>query len=689
MALEISSREQLEDWLRDEPIEWAQVIAVRAALRVFPLILRGDQSQNHFGTNAWENVVLRSLRAVFVPWAAFRYTNNNIKPFVRGVGFYSFEMEDECKFACRAISDAAVSISNVPDPLEIASRAVSYASFSADGNGTFGGEKQFWASVQQDYYLLKDRNLLPEKLIRQPLWQAGERETRHYLADFPKWVSEPSFVDPHPNQLRLGGTWGLIVQWYLALFDGETSASADSAFGQSADVVLATQPDEFWELSAERQPLNILNDIAEIIEANANVAETWPDRIVSFLDEAKRLVSLDEIREYFRTYDPPPADTTIRGRLSDLASTGTIIRVVKGWYVHPNWYSGSGDLEDDLKEDISSAVENIQPQTPAAYRFGWRDGQIAALPPTDISSDPEGAQIFLDEVRRKGQELQGRLERSNSDPRVKSSVNGLLDVLTDRVEDLRPQLVRSRARSIEADALAFGNAKDGELELFPDAVAALIDLSETVRDLQGCYPQLRDLEAEIAALDLDPSRLDETKENLDQIVEAVQSDIELSDPSAQEALQTVRDIAAEDAPKSVQQKRIGEYALVVRNFLSQVARAALDNAFTREARRLGSEAYDKARPKIVDGMADGLGSMARPATVITIAGVVSIFAGPTGALVAMAAGFGKVDILYKLAVKWMEKKDASSDEAQEQNDAKPDVAPMSDNDLGDGDGVSV
>ena len=689
MTLEISSREQLEDWLRDEPIEWAQVIALRAALRVFPLVLRGNQSQKHFGTKAWENLVLRALHAIFVSWALFRYSDNNINSLDRDEELYAVELEDECMFACRAIVDAAVSTSNALFPLETASRAVGYASFSADGNGTFGGKEQFWAAVQQDCKLLKDHGLLPEKLIRQPLWQTGELEIRHYLADFPKWVSEQPFVDPHPIQLRMGGKWGLIVQWYLALIDGETSVSADSAFGQSADVALATQPEEFWELSPKRQPLNILNDIAEIIQANANIAETWPDRIVSFLDKARRSVSLDEIRAYFRTYDSPPADTTIRGRLSDLASTGTIIRETKGWYVHPNWYIANADFEADLKEDISSALENIQPQTPAAYRFGWRDGQIAALPPTDISNDPEGAQIYLDEVRRKGQALSGRLESSNADPRVKSSIHGLLEVLTERVEDLRPQLVRSCARSIEADALAFGNAKDGELELFPGAVAALIDLSETVRDLQGCYPQLRELEAEIAALDLDPNRLEDARDNLDQIVDAAQSDMELADSSAQEALQTVREIAAEEAPKSVQQKRIGEYALVVRNFLSPVARAALDNAFTREAKRLGSEAYDKARPKIIDGMADGLGSMARPATVIAIAGAVSIFAGPTGALVAMAAGFGKVDVLYKLAVKWMEKKVASSDEAEEHDEDTPDVKPITDNDHGDNDGLSV
>jgi len=35
----IMDPESLELWLEDKPAEWAQVIAVRAALRVFPLVL--------------------------------------------------------------------------------------------------------------------------------------------------------------------------------------------------------------------------------------------------------------------------------------------------------------------------------------------------------------------------------------------------------------------------------------------------------------------------------------------------------------------------------------------------------------------------------------------------------------------------------------------------------------------------
>jgi hypothetical protein len=38
-ALEIKDRKSLRSWLDDKPVEWAQLIALRAALRVFPLVI--------------------------------------------------------------------------------------------------------------------------------------------------------------------------------------------------------------------------------------------------------------------------------------------------------------------------------------------------------------------------------------------------------------------------------------------------------------------------------------------------------------------------------------------------------------------------------------------------------------------------------------------------------------------------
>ena len=80
---------------------------------------------------------------------------------------------------------------------------------------------------------------------------------------------------------------------------------------------------------------------------------------------------------------------------------------------------------DELKADIETAIDNFEPQSPAAYRFEVWDGKIEALPFLDVARDPGEAQIYLDEARRKAEWLKDRLERSNAVGRVKMSVKWL------------------------------------------------------------------------------------------------------------------------------------------------------------------------------------------------------------------------------------------------------------------------
>lgn len=452
------------------------------------------------------------------------------------------------------------------------------------------------------------------------------------------------------------------------------------------DVAIATQPDEFWTVTEDQSAEDILSEIAEIANyrlpnAKHSEGDTFPELIVSFLEEVGRPASLDEIRGYFATFETPPADTTIRGRLSDLARSRRIIRTAPGVYVHPKWHVEDGEAK--LAHAVDEALHNVEAQAPAAYRFCWQDNRLEAAPPADIASDPEGAQILLDETRRKAGSLAERLERSNADKRVLTSVQGLISVLPENVADLRPALLRSRARSVEADAQAYSSPGDEEQFLYPDALAALIDLSETARDLQGYFPSLRELEAEITALAIEPAAVEVVKARLDEIVDEAAGHPEVVGPSAVEALRTMEALANEPAPPAVRQKRIADYALVVRNSVSSVARVALDNAFTREAKQLASDVYAKARAKVVDGIADGAGAMVRPATIIAISSLIGVVFGPVAGVAAAAAGFGKVDRLLKLADKWLEKwekENAPPDTAENEGAAKAAVETDDDGD---------
>lgn len=159
---------------------------------------------------------------------------------------------------------------------------------------------------------------------------------------------------------------------------------------------------------------------------------------------------------------------------------------------------------------------------------------------------------------------------------MKASVDALRRSLPTQVAELHPGVLRLRAGSLHADATAYLSA-DSDGELAADALAGLIDLSETLRDLQGCFPALRKLDAEIMALNLKPGDAAAAKRQLDALTETAAAS-PMVDDSAVEGLRTLSAIAAEDAPESVRTTRVAGYTLTLRNLVSLALREALSGA---------------------------------------------------------------------------------------------------------------
>lgn len=71
----IGSRKELEAWLRDKPPEWAQVIAVRAALRALPVGLEGAQRL----PDVPDDFTCAIFRATFIAWTACNFPARNLR----------------------------------------------------------------------------------------------------------------------------------------------------------------------------------------------------------------------------------------------------------------------------------------------------------------------------------------------------------------------------------------------------------------------------------------------------------------------------------------------------------------------------------------------------------------------------------------------------------------------------------
>lgn len=154
-----------------------------------------------------------------------------------------------------------------------------------------------------------------------------------------------------------------------------------------------------------------------------------------------------------------------------------------------------------LDERINRAREKLV-QVVADFSFRENEaGAIDAVAFSAVAIDGSFAKTTLAEGKEKARDFALRIERANVQGRVKRSVERIIAALPEQLTDLNPALLRSRSRSLEADALAYG-AAGAEAELFPDAVSELLDLVGTLKDLQGCFPAIAEVERNIVTTEI-------------------------------------------------------------------------------------------------------------------------------------------------------------------------------------------
>lgn len=259
------------------------------------------------------------------------------------------------------------------------------------------------------------------------------------------------------------------------------------------------------------------------------------------------------------------------------------------------------------------------PQPPAAFWFLDVDGHIVTLPQDFATPDSEFAAQTHEEVRAKAMALRDQLLRSNQYASIVTSVERLLDALGETPTEIRPGLLRSRARAIEAAAFA---SKEGFRDLYSD----LNDLALSLQDLQACYPIIREIEAEALALKLQSANVELVEQNLRLISEAARRTDAVADETKDDLAALEPDIAA--APnRIVKTRQVADDALIKSNFVAAVLRPLADRA-KAEAQDLGRLTLKGSK----EGIKTGLEKAARAATLGSLTALAGLILGPLGVL---------------------------------------------------------
>lgn len=437
----------------------------------------------------------------------------------------------------------------------------------------------------------------------------------------------------------------------LAAFAAATAANAAHAIaGTAKDVWRAVSEDCAWlESNGERlidQPLWLID-----VRGQERYKVNFPIWARNSFDRFARseLVANSSwklVVEWYRAILPNGSKLPPLSRFGEHVDIEIALKPYEFWDYQPNEVVAmiaetiAAKPSEPRDADDNAATE----QRPAPFQFRWQANKISAIQPISDAFDSSLAQELLDEVREKSSELNARLERANADRRVQSSVAKLYASLPKNIENLQVGVLRSRSRSIEADASSFA-ASEGEL--FPDAISSMVDLSDTLRDLLGCFPAIRELEAEVLAMDLTGADLDVVKSELDKIANSVESVDGLADESAVDALETMESLASEGAPRIVKEKRTAEYALVVRNVASVVL---------RESRRFAFDAAGSVRKGSLTGLEKGAEAVVKT----MFAAAIGNMAGPLAAVGVFVASFIPLGKSAKTLKKDDEKSDAGA-----------------------------
>jgi len=305
----------------------------------------------------------------------------------------------------------------------------------------------------------------------------------------------------------------------------------------------------------------------------------------------------------------------------------------------PRGYERPKELLPPLELDFEHGGDREQlAQKPASHSFALQGGRIEAQAQIFLARHPDVADDIRNEVGDKAREALTRLANCNAPRRLISTVDRLGSSLGQALADVRAGVLQMRFRSLEADVAAY-DTEDGRKELPEDALAMLRDLTSSVEDLMGCFPQLADIEAERLAQRLKDTDVPVIIDTLAQIRNIAEESNAVA-PSAVEALKVgepelehdteIVDSGASQAARiaaiSARDRTGGYMLLVYRNFVAGVVKAG------NEFAGLGGDTWKGIRKKAPEQFSDA-------AIASAIAVLVGALLGPTAAMGAFAVSF--------------------------------------------------
>jgi len=259
---EITDRESFEKWLEGKPVEWAQVLAVRVALRVLPLVAQVFDAES-IKPKYPQHLIFTSWRAIAISWVARKYPTHDIAHAARAAADAASAADAFAFAAADAVAFAAARAANAADAADAAARAafaadavvfaaaranyvVAFSLFAvtraADDAFAAAG---FWSALNRDAEFLAAYKGTPEfsaqALAEQVLWLNDEGENV-----IPDWAVD-EFKNLTINLSGFNDNWQVWGEWYQSRLDGKESWGLNAENAETLMLRISEQENDWWE----------------------------------------------------------------------------------------------------------------------------------------------------------------------------------------------------------------------------------------------------------------------------------------------------------------------------------------------------------------------------------------------------------------------------------------------------------
>ena len=251
---------RLQLWLKGHPIEVAQAIAIRSAMRVLPLVLKvHDVESDQVSSEIRFSLTLQAFRANLISAVTLEYLSANYKGSANAASKFVYAATNTIAAsgdfsggdnaarattfsACRATVFATSAVADDNSTSRMlrfvigSSEAALKASKLADANLVFD-------TIRSDARALEAGN----DLKQMPLWLNFDGE-KPIKSSVPKWVERIlERTARRPEFSSDVSSWRLWLDWYSAQLENPPR----SFFGVTADRAIASQYAEFWYGTAQ------------------------------------------------------------------------------------------------------------------------------------------------------------------------------------------------------------------------------------------------------------------------------------------------------------------------------------------------------------------------------------------------------------------------------------------------------